>query len=116
EDEVLVRFFRNLRVGLLDLALEHLDVDVYFDSHRISLSFSAWTGGPIPGSSPLAVSSFSPASSVGSPAAFQPANPPTMSVDVCQPSSRRVAAAKLEEKPCAQKTITLCPGRTWGLE
>ena len=61
------------------------------------------SGPPMPGSSLPSGRCFSSSARTGRPAAFHPSKPPTMSVARLHPSSRRLAAAKLEENPWAQK-------------
>jgi hypothetical protein len=42
EDEVFLWLVRNRCVGLLDLALQKVDIDLYFNGHNGSLEVDAW--------------------------------------------------------------------------
>ena len=105
EDEFLLGLLGDPSVRLLDLALENLDVDVYVDCHSRFLSVSSTgSGSPMPGNRPSP-----PAPEPGgpeAPSAFHALNPPIRSVARRNPSSRRDAAARLEENPSAHMRMT----------
>ena len=105
EDEFLLGLLGDPSVRLLDLALENLDVDVYVDCHSRLLSVSSTgSASPMPGNRPS--SSGSRAARTGSPVTFHALNPPIRSVARRNPSSRRDAAARLEENPSAHTRMT----------
>src|SRR5439155_16725059 len=95
QDLVLVRHALSLFVKPGQLEPSRLD-SVRQQQSGHSLPSVSGSGAPIPGSSPGRACP-ARAWTTGSPAARQARNPPTTSVASAKPSSRRTAAAKLEE-------------------